>query len=228
MAAHQCVGVGVGDFILLLDGFGYCKRAALVPQGPRSNGGSCDKHYFPCPVGGDTVYLLLLFSPHGRIELMDHVLWCSELKKTRGAIKHQHGNVFNSSWCWGYYIKAENTTEGVRTYNPIQYDGISFAKLRYNWLRVLMRPDLGPNTFGTFVSLVSGRLQATATKLNWAMQAVVLCRYALQFWMHTSEPLNTCWCTVTSAATTCLRSFVDIFVNSKADHPKHTNMCIRN
>ena len=57
------------------------QKAALVPQGPRSNGGTCDKHYFPCPVGGDTVYLLLLFSPHGRIELMDDVLWYSELKK---------------------------------------------------------------------------------------------------------------------------------------------------
>ena len=127
-----------------------------------------------------------------------------------------------------YKSRKHYRTRANITYNPIQYDGISFAKLRYNWLRVLMRPDLGPNTFGTFVGLVSGRLQATATKLIWAIQAVALCRYALQFWMHTSEPLNTCWCTVTSAATTCLRSFVDIFVNSKADHPKHTNICIKN
>ena len=68
----------------------------VIPQGPRSNGGSCDKHYFPCPVGGDTVYLLLLFSPHGRIELMDDDLCLVQrAEKTRGAIKHKHGNVFN-------------------------------------------------------------------------------------------------------------------------------------
>ena len=83
------------------------QRAALVPQGSRSNGGSCDKHHFPCPVGGDTVYLLQLFSPHGSIELMDDVLRYSELSKTSGAIKHRHGNVFNS--CVKVIIEKQRT-----------------------------------------------------------------------------------------------------------------------
>ena len=56
--------------------------------------------------------------------------------------------------------KSRGTTEGVRTCNFIQYDGISFANLRYNWLRVLLRPDLGPNRFGTFIGFIFGSLSS--------------------------------------------------------------------
>ena len=188
MAAHQCVGVGVGGFYTTTGWIWILQEGRLRSTGTKEQWRIMWQTLFSLSGGWRYgIFVAAVFTAR-----KDRTYGCCPLvqraKKTRGAIKHQHGNVFNSSWCWGYYRKAENTTEGVRTYNPIQYDGISFAKLRYNWLRVLMRPDLGPNTFGTFVGLVSGRLQATATKLNWAIQAVALCRYALQFWMHTSEP----------------------------------------